>query len=68
MTTQAQRDAAAKAVFVATYGDACDDDPEFPARVWGRMSEESRSIYYQWADAALSAAAAASDLPELSIR
>lgn len=58
MATQTQRDAAAKALFAATYADDCRDDPEFPARLWGQMSEESRSIYYRWADAALSAAAA----------
>ena len=56
MTTQAQRDAAAKAVFASTYGDECRDDPEFPIRLWKQMSDESRSIYYRWADAALSAA------------
>jgi hypothetical protein len=57
MATQAQRDAAARALFVSTYSDDCHDDPEFPVRLWEQMGEESRSIYYRWADAATSAAA-----------
>ena len=61
MATQAQRDRAAKAVFVSTYADDCRDDPEFPVRLWERMSEELRSIYYRWANAALDAAAVTSD-------
>lgn len=61
MAAQAQRDAAAKAVFVSTYSDDCHDDPEFPVRLWEEMNSESRSIYYKWADAALNAASAISD-------
>ena len=56
MATKAQRDAAAKAVFVSSYADECQDDPEFPSRVWGQMNDESRALYYRWADAALNAA------------
>jgi hypothetical protein len=61
MASQAQRDAAARAVFVSSYANECEDDPEFPVRLWSQMSEESRSIYYRWADAALNAAAVTSD-------
>jgi hypothetical protein len=61
MATQSQRDAAAQAVFVSAYVDDCRDDPDFPVRLWGQMSDESRSIYYRYADAALSAAAVTSD-------
>jgi hypothetical protein len=63
MASQAQRDAAAKAVFVSTYGNECEDDPEFPTRVWSQMSEESRSIYYRWADAAINAVTSEASSP-----
>lgn len=61
MATQARRDAAAKAIFISTYDEDCRDDPEFPVILWGQMTDESRSIYYRWADAALDAAATISD-------
>jgi hypothetical protein len=63
MASQAQRDTAARAVFVSTYENECEDDPEFPIRLWSQMSEESKSIYYRWADAALNVAAVTSDAP-----